>query len=448
MSERVLEGLLDAVHRRAEGGDALWRREERTSLAFEAGRLKTAGVTEEAGMNLRVVQGGRVGVAGTTAADARPEDLLARALASAELGETLAVAFPGKVPLPHIATHVDHVANATLDDLTRMGRALVQQLSRDGCQVNISIEREVSETRVLNTAGAAASYQATAIAVTAGLVRFAGDDVLMVYDQSVGVDLPNEADLNALVTSIQARLEFALRIATPPEGALPVIFTPGGLTAILLPLEMSLSGKAVVQGTSKLAGNVGEQIFDPRLSLTDDPLVPGRASSRPCDDEGVPSRTLPLIERGIVRGFVYDLETAARAGTASTGHGRRGVFGKPHIDYSNLVLGTRDGEAGGGRGGASAFAGGLLDGIADGLVVDDLIGVGQGNVIGGAFSHPVALAYRVQHGEITGRVKDAAVAGNVYGLLKRIGGLGNDGRWWGSRWAPSLLLEGVSVARR
>jgi len=69
-------------------------------------------------------------------------------------------------------------------------------------------------------------------------------------------------------------------------------------------------------------------------------------------------------------------------------------------------------------------------------------------VIGGAFSHPVALAYRVQHGEITGRVKDAAVAGNVYGLLKRIGGLGNDGRWWGSRWAPSLLLEGVSVARR
>ena len=81
-------------------------------------------------------------------------------------------------------------------------------------------------------------------------------------------------------------------------------------------------------------------------------------------------------------------------------------------------------------------------------MVDDLIGVGQGNVISGAFSHPVALAYRVQHGEITGRVKDAAVAGNVYELLKSIGGLGNDGRWLGSHWAPSLLLDGVSVARR
>jgi PmbA protein len=89
-----------------------------------------------------------------------------------------------------------------------------------------------------------------------------------------------------------------------------------------------------------------------------------------------------------------------------------------------------------------------LSGITDGLLVDDLIGVGQGNVIAGAFSHPVALAYRVRAGEVVGRVKDAAVAGNVYDLLKRIGGWGDDGRWVGSRWSPSLLLDGVSVARR
>jgi PmbA protein len=88
----------------------------------------------------------------------------------------------------------------------------------------------------------------------------------------------------------------------------------------------------------------------------------------------------------------------------------------------------------------------LVKGIQDGLLIDDLIGVGQGNVIGGAFSHPVALAYRIERGEVTGRVKNAAVAGNVYDLLKKIGGFGNDGRWLGSIWTPSLLLEGVSVA--
>jgi len=45
-------------------------------------------------------------------------------------------------------------------------------------------------------------------------------------------------------------------------------------------------------------------------------------------------------------------------------------------------------------------------------------------------------------------VKDAAIAGNSYELLKRIGGFGKDRRWYGSRSTPSLLLEGVSVARR
>ena len=282
--------------------------------------------------------------------------------------------------------------------------------------------------------------------LSADLMRFAGDDVLMIYDQYAGADMPGEADLDAIVGSIQSRVELALRVAPPPEGTLPVVFTPMGLSAILLPLEMSLSGKAVVQGTSLLAGRVGEQVLDPRLSLIDDPLRPGCPASRPCDDEGVPSRRLPLIERGVLRAFLYDLETAARAGagTASTGHGRRGVFGKPRIDSTNLILG----ELGEPRPGAGRLGRGLLEGISDGLVIDDLIGVGQGNPIGGAFSHPVALAYRVERGRITGRVKDAAVAGNVYDLLKRLGGIGDDGRWLGSRWAPSLLLDGVSVARR
>jgi PmbA protein len=96
----------------------------------------------------------------------------------------------------------------------------------------------------------------------------------------------------------------------------------------------------------------------------------------------------------------------------------------------------------------SVLGGDLIGDIDDGLIVDDLIGVGQGNVISGAFSHPVGLAYRVQRGEVIGRVKDAAVAGNAYDLLKKIGGFGNDGRWLGARWSPSLLLDGVSVARR
>ena len=170
--------------------------------------------------------------------------------------------------------------------------------------------------------------------------------------------------------------------------------------------------------------------------------LPGRSASRPIDDECVPSRITPLVERGVVKAFTYDLETAARAGAASTGNGQRGIFSKPVPGYTNIVLGD------GGRRTGDALGGGLLSDIKDGLLVDDLIGVGQGNVISGAFSHPVALAYRVEHGEITGRVKDAAIAGNSYEWFETDWWIGNDRRWYGARSSPSLLLEGVSVAGR
>ena len=445
----MIDSLLARARGRVDNADALWRRQEQTAVAFESGRLKAAGISEEAGLNLRVVANGRMGVAGTTAAKPDPEALLERAGASAELGETVELAFPDSSPesLHSIATYFDRTANASLAELIRMGKRLVERLARPDCQINVAVEREIAETAVGNTAGARGEYRATGIAVAVDITRIAGDDVLMVYDQYVGADMPGDADLETLVRSVETRLTAALEVVTPPEGALPVVFSPAGLSAVVLPLEQALSGKTVLQGSSPLAGKVGETLFDERLSIIDDPLTPGRPLSRPLDDECVPSRATALVEHGKVGRFVYDLETAARAKTQSTGNGRRGIFGKPHIGYTNLLVhgGETDGV---GTRHTYALGGGLIDDIDDGLIVDDLIGVGQGNVISGAFSHPVGLAYRVQRGEITGRVKDAAVAGNAYELLKKIGGFGSDGRWLGARYSPSLLLEGVSVARR
>ncbi len=409
----MIAQLIEAARVRADGGaDALWRRVERTTVAFEWGRLKSAGATEEAGANLRVRHRGRVGVAGTTAVwgndvgaqHAAP--LLDRALASAELGEELDLLFPAPGPLPPLTTCFDRAANASLDDLIGIGRSLLAALERDGCRVNVAIERETTATRVANSAGASGEYRGTACGVSADVWRIAGDDVLVVSDALEGADVPSDEALAALVASINARLDHALR--------------------------------------APLGAKVGQAVFDPRFSLTDDPLRAGRTASRPVDDECVSSRTLRLVERGVVQGFIYDVETAARARAESTGHGTRGIFGKPVPAYTNIVLN----DVGAQHAAPLQLGGGLLGEIRDGLLVDELIGVGQGNVIGGAFSHPVALAYRIDRGEVTGRVKDAAVAGNAYELWKRVAAFGTDARWTGSRWAPSVLFDGVSVARR
>ena len=65
---RMIDRVLELARGKVDNADALWRREEQTAVAFESGRLKAAGISEEAGLNLRVVSRGRMGVAGTTAA--------------------------------------------------------------------------------------------------------------------------------------------------------------------------------------------------------------------------------------------------------------------------------------------------------------------------------------------------------------------------------------------
>src|SRR6266571_4040671 len=102
----MIDRLLETARRKVDGADALRRREEQTAVAFESGRLKAAGISEEAGLNLRVLSQGRMGVAGTTAAQPDPEALLERARASAALGEVVDLAFPGAGAsnLPPIST--------------------------------------------------------------------------------------------------------------------------------------------------------------------------------------------------------------------------------------------------------------------------------------------------------------------------------------------------------
>lgn len=74
----------------------------------------------------------------------------------------------------------------------------------------------------------------------------------------------------------------------------------------------------------------------------------------------------------------------------------------------------------------------------------------QANVSPGSlsdFSGNVFLGYKIEGGEILGRVKDTMVAGNIHSLLACIAAIGSDGRWVGGTvFAPSLMLDRLIVS--
>ena len=89
----------------------------------------------------------------------------------------------------------------------------------------------------------------------------------------------------------------------------------------------------------------------------------------------------------------------------------------------------------------------LFDGIKEGLVVEQLLGAGQGNELGGDFKANVALGYRIENGEIVGRVKDTMIAGNVYETLNSVEAVSAEPEWvFGSARLPAIRCRGVQVA--
>jgi len=88
----------------------------------------------------------------------------------------------------------------------------------------------------------------------------------------------------------------------------------------------------------------------------------------------------------------------------------------------------------------------MVTALGRGIIIDQMLGGGAG--ISGDFSVNVELGYRVERGEIIGRVKDTMVSGNVYHALKHLTELGDDADWNGSCYTPSAIVEGLSTTGR
>jgi PmbA protein len=197
------------------------------------------------------------------------------------------------------------------------------------------------------------------------------------------------------------------------------------VNVLLLALILGFNGKRVFLGSSPLAGKLGEKIADEGFALSDNPLLDYANGSGTYDGEGVPHQVTPLIEHGLVKNFLYDLDTAARAGTKTTGNG---IGCSP----TNLVI----------KEGDTPFEE-MMENTKEGLLVHNVLGLGQGNPISGEFSVNVLLGYKIEKGEIVGRVKDVMLAGNTYDALKNIAAIGDKAEWAGG----SLLTPPIQIAK-
>ena len=426
--------ILSALRTKAEQAEVYAIESEATAVSFEANEMKAAKVEETQGIALRAVVEGRLGF---TAASGRvvEDELVENVLASAQYGDRVPVAFPGKASALKVDVYDAGLAGVPIARLADIGREVIAALRAvdEDAHVSVDLERSVGRSSLRNSEGAEIEDRRSSFSVGISVERVRGDDVLMVYDSVNEISFTDS--YQQAVERMASKVESAKRAARLASGRMPVLFAPTGAMLLGLPMMLATNGQNVQRGVSPLSDKLGEKVFDAQLTLWDDPTLPGRPSSASYDDEGVPCRRKSLISQGVCQGFVFDLKSAALMGGESTGNGARSLFSPPSPSATNLVL-----ESG------SVPLAEILAGIRHGLLVEHVLGLGQGNAMSGAFSNTVGLAYVIEGGEIVGRVKDVSIAGNIYEDLREVAAISQEAHWvYGRLKMPYILLPELNV---
>lgn len=425
----MMERILQKAMAKAQDAEITLSRNESTPVSFQNDRLKAIKVSHTTGVSLRVIVDGKLGSSHTS--DLKDLDgVVDRAVEAARFGSDAHFCFPGPQDAPSVKTYDASVPEISRERQVEIGREMLDRVKAYDPEVLVSCgtSRSVGEREYLNASGHAFLAQSTHFSVHVGGERIRGTDILQAGEGQSWRTL--DVDHADLAHRLIGKLRLAEHIAEIRTGELPVIFTPDATIVAFLSLGMGVNGRNVLKGDSPLAGKLGEQIANEHLTVTDHPLIDYAPSSAGYDGEGVPHRILPVIERGVLRCFLYDLDTAGRAGTESTGSG-------PGCSPTNVLV--EPGEVSYEE---------MIRNVDEGLLVDGVMGLGQSNIINGDFSVNVSLGYKIERGEIVGRVKDAMLAGNAYDALMHISAVGDTPEWvsgWGTMKTPPIQIERLSV---
>jgi len=434
---KIIDQILGLAKRKSEAAEVILVEGQESPVDFRSGKLHSVQHKEIKGAGLRVVKNGRIGFSSTTDLEKLPE-LVDHAVAGAAFGQPAAFKLPAGCRPAGVRTVDPKLEKFTTVQAVAEGNKALGILAQKApaLKCDIGLNKKSYQITLANSRGFRGRYDKTTfhyglsgVAVINGSLTFIGQD-----RRGGKLDLAT----SVMTARIARMYHDAQKTAKLSSGKMPVLFMPEAMSLLWMSIAMGVNGKAEQKKTTPLLGRLGEKMLDPRITITDDPLLPYGLASAPFDDEGVCGAKLDLFRQGVFKSFIYDLQTAGLLNKRSTGHGSRSFGTQPSPQVSNLVISP----------GQTKLAQ-MIKNLDSGLIVYDLLGAGQSNIAAGDFSVNIGLGYKVEQGKIVGRVKDAMIAGNVYDLLKnKVLEISAETEAQGQYHTPAILFDGMNVAAK
>ena len=193
----------------------------------------------------------------------------------------------------------------------------------------------------------------------------------------------------------------------------------------------AINSDAVQKKSSYFAGKVGKQVASDLLTVEDDATNVEGLNASSFDREGVPHHRNIVIEKGVLKKFLYNTYTARKDGVKSTGNASGSTSSPPSVSTTNFLL----------RPSRSSFDT-LVSEIKHGIIISRFSG--NVNPVNGDFSGVVKGGRLVRNGTIQYAVKEVMVAGNVFEALGRLNGISKERKVIYDSILPYMRFDGIS----
>lgn len=408
-------------------------------VSFENDRLNEIRQAQESGVSIRAVKDGKIGFSYSSKPGAFDE-VADAAVRMAAWGKTYDYDFAGEARSEHTRPFDPSCGDLTPDKLVGICNHIqraVKEIDNEAL-VDCSVSGGVGRSRVATSNGQDCSEDESSFGFFVSLRLVEEGNFVQNYRFGSANEVIEEDKI--LEEARLAAEEFQIARNTVPfeRGKYPVLFTPDALGDILMPIGVSVNGNNIEKKTSRFVDAMGEQLFDERLTLMDDPFHEQGPAGGLYDGEGVPTQRRAIIEKGVLNGFVHTLKTAKRCGHEPTGNAQRGVSSLPMPGTHNIVMAPGDDDVDE-----------LYRKADGGLCISQMLGTFTSNFLAGQVSGNVSLGFLVKEGRRVGRVKNCALNVNAFDVLKSdIIGISKQREWVGGRYLPWLLVDGVGISAR
>lgn len=393
------------------------------SVSLDDGRIKTASFHSGQGFGLRGVEGERMAYAHSAEMSEEAFERASKTVRQVRTG------YQGELALPPSLANQQHYPAS---DPIKQGEisqcvAILQELDRYArakdprvVQVAASIGLDWQAVQIIRSGGHRQADIRPLVRVNVSLVvaqngrRESGfhgcggrNDVSYWLEPDQWQRQVDEALRQALVN---------LDSSPAPAGEMPVVLGPGW-PGILLheAIGHGLEGDFNRKKTSAFAGLMGQRIASESVNVVDDGTMGLRRGSLTIDDEGTPSQSTMLIEKGILKSYLQDRQNGRLMGTPSTGNGRRESYAHapmPRMTNTFMLAGPHDPQE-------------IIASVNKGIYAVNF-GGGEVDITNGKFVFSCTEAYMIENGKIGKPLKGATLIGNGPDALTKISMTGND----------------------